>query len=511
MARIVTKKIPEYVKLFAGDPAPMVAPQSKVPAIVEELSSAFQQATGWQLASGAIDDPSPTERPLAVAEAATDVRVPREDADGLADQISDLLGELKRTQRALWQSEGELAASVPLVSRPEDEAGQLAERLESILKGAAESVGCHAAGLYLLDDDTRHLKLRSSWGLPPERLTAEPRRLRGSKADLEALTGHAVVLESADRFEMWCAPEEFAAAICIPVSTATVPLGTLWVFGNQEQSFSDAQVNLAEIVAGRLACELEREILLRERAEFAGSDNRDTEVVSEWQQHQWREKLAIEGWSIAAMAGHDTESDSMSGDSFTSYEFEDGRLSLTVGRALDGGMEGALTAASLSGAAQLARSILAPSQRLNRINDAIAALSTGDKACSTTCITIGPNDSEVQLSTAGYAHTFVIRPHGWESIGELAHAVGVTSDAIYSAANVRLEQDDVMLCVLAPAARASRVDSDQYLDAKDLAELVLRHHHLTPAQLTELTHTILESKPHVWPQRPTVLLLRRSN
>lgn len=47
--------------------------------------------------------------------------------------------------------------------------------------------------------------------------------------------------------------------------TATVPVGTLWIFGSQPQDFSDEQVNLIEIVAGRLAAELEREILLRQR------------------------------------------------------------------------------------------------------------------------------------------------------------------------------------------------------------------------------------------------------
>ena len=84
------------------------------------------------------------------------------------------------------------------------------------MRGAAQAVDCQAAGLYLLDDDTRFLKLRATWGLPPSRLAAEPRRLRGSKADLEALTGHAVALERATRFEHWNAPEEFGSAVCVP-------------------------------------------------------------------------------------------------------------------------------------------------------------------------------------------------------------------------------------------------------------------------------------------------------
>lgn len=509
---IVTKKLPEYIKLFSGDQTPVVAPQSKVPKIVEGLSSAFESATGWQLTpdeskSGETADPS--DRPFAVAEAATDVRVARELADTLADQIGDLLGELTRTQRALWRSEGELAAAVPLVSRPEEEQHLLAERLEAVLQGGAESLNCQAAGLYVLDDDTRHLKLRSSWGLPEERLTCEPRRLRGSKADLEALTGHAVVLESAARFDIWSAPEEYGSAICIPVSTATVPLGTLWFFGVDEQEFTDAQVNLAEIVAGRLACELEREILLRERVEFGPQLEDEVAVVSNWQKDASQNRPSVEGWEIAALAGQADSSDAISVESLTGYAFEDGRLSLTMGLAHEKGVEGALTAASLSGAAQLVRSIVEPARRLNRINDAISALSSGDKASSLLCATMGPHDSELQLSTAGETHAFVIRPHGWELVSNLSPAVGVTADAIYDQVSVNLEAGDLLLTVSAAPPRASRRQSDRYVDANDLAELVLRHHHLSPPQLAELAHTILDSKPHIWSNRPSLLILRR--
>ena len=120
-----------------------------------------------------------------------------------------------------------------------------------------------AAALYLLDEGTTELKLRSCWGLPFDRLTASARPLQGAMADLEAMLGHAVVLNDVETRRVWNVPEDFPAAVCVPVSTPTTLLGTLWVFGNERRDFNDRQTNILEVVAGRLASDLEREMLMR--------------------------------------------------------------------------------------------------------------------------------------------------------------------------------------------------------------------------------------------------------
>ena len=182
---------------------------------------------------------------------------------GLASAIGGLLEETLQLRRALFEREAELAAGVPLVPHPE-EPEHLANRLEAVLRGGAQAVGCHAAAMYLLDEATSKLKLRSCWGLPLDRFTAPPRPLKGAVADLESLLGHAVVLEDTAMMRHWRAPEEFAAAVCVPVSTSTTILGTLWMFSNSKRDFTDPQTNIVEVVAGRLAADLEREMLWQE-------------------------------------------------------------------------------------------------------------------------------------------------------------------------------------------------------------------------------------------------------
>ena len=65
-------------------------------------------------------------------------------------------------------------------------------------------------------------------------------------------------------FEPWHVPEPCGAAVCVPISTPTMILGTLWFYADDARDFDDHETNLAEIVAGRIATELERDMLIRE-------------------------------------------------------------------------------------------------------------------------------------------------------------------------------------------------------------------------------------------------------
>jgi sigma-B regulation protein RsbU (phosphoserine phosphatase) len=200
---------------------------------------------------------SPRETPAAL-----------DDACRLAETLGELLAEHERMQQSLRRCEAELAAGVPIVPQSQPQR-HLAERMEAVLKATAEALGCQAAAVYLLDDATTELKLRSAWNLPFDRFLAPARPLQTAAADLEALAGHAVALEDTTDDFHWNMPEQFGAAVCVPVSSPTTPLGTLWVFADTPRLFTDHEVNLVEIGAGRIASDLEREMLLTETHDTA--------------------------------------------------------------------------------------------------------------------------------------------------------------------------------------------------------------------------------------------------
>jgi GAF domain-containing protein len=136
--------------------------------------------------------------------------------------------------------------------------------LFNLLKEGAKVVDCHAASFYVLDTKSNTLKLRSCWGLPEERLLCPPRLLQNSMADLEAILGQVVILNEDYLFEVWESPEDFPAAVCVPVSSPMSIIGTLWFFSDVRRDFSEHDIRLLEIITGRLAAELERASLLRE-------------------------------------------------------------------------------------------------------------------------------------------------------------------------------------------------------------------------------------------------------
>jgi hypothetical protein len=230
----------------------------------------------------------------------------RGDAPALRAQLAEIAHDLAATRHALWQREAELAAGVPVASRT-DEKRHLAERLQAVLKGGAEALNCHAAALYLIDEGTRHLKLRSSWGVTPNKLVEAPRPLAGAIADLEALLGHAVVLTDVALAKSWNAPEDYPAALCVPVASPTIPLGTLWFFANAPRDFSDRQTNLAEIIAGRVAADLDREALLIDASACEPAKRLFRELDS-WRQDSAQRPLPlIAGWKLSRVSTPDAD------------------------------------------------------------------------------------------------------------------------------------------------------------------------------------------------------------
>ena len=264
----------------------------------------------------------------------------------MGSALGGMLAELLGTNHALWLREAELAAGVPVVAGP-DESEHLAVRLQAVLKSGAESVDCPAAGLYLLDEATTSLKLRSSFGMPRERLSEPARPLQGALADLEAMLGHAVVLNDLDRQTHWNPPEDFTAAVCVPVCTPTIILGTLWVFSNEPRDFTDRETNLIEVIAGRLASDLERENLLREGVD-SSQWKKDLSAVQRLQRNQLPTIAPLlEGWDVA---GWTDQADTVGGDFFDWFALPDGLLAVAVADVMADGVEAAFGANTVKAA-----------------------------------------------------------------------------------------------------------------------------------------------------------------
>jgi serine phosphatase RsbU (regulator of sigma subunit) len=385
--------------------------------------------------------------------------IDRRAADGLARSIATLVDELLTVQTALRQREAELAAHVQLASRPETLArsasearhGQLAARLEAVLRAGAEAVGCQSAALYLLDDNTSELKMRSCWGLPCNRLAAPARPLRGAVADLEALLGHAVVLcsplslaaDGQGMREAWTPPEDYPAAVCVPVSTPTTLLGTLWVFCHKRRDFNDRETNLLEVVAGRLAGDLERETLLRATTETAQLQRQ----VARAQRLQ-RNRLPtiaplLDGWQLA---GRSRQAGPLGGAFHDWFSLPKGLLAVAIGRAADAGIVGAINADAVMAALRSHAQHGRQAERILRdANMTLWTGSAGDRHVSGLLAVVDPATGRLRCSSAGRPAAVWLRADGWKSVAQEAAMLGESPEAKFPQFACQLQPGEALI------------------------------------------------------------------
>jgi hypothetical protein len=489
VADTVRNSNPSYLKLHVENNTEPSSDSAVVPGL-ESFCRAFEDITGWSLRkAGATtsnlsqtsdyllpatgDDCGfvlkPASQPTdndANAEAANE---PLElgQARQLAESMAEVLQELHDTRTALLEREADLAAGVPITARRDEEA-HLAVRLEAILQGGASAIGCQAAAVYMLDEATTELKMRSSWGLPNHCLLEPARPLRGSVADLEALIGHAVVIEDAQLLPHWKVPQSYAAAICVPVSSPTEPLGTLWMFADRVTDFSDAQTNLVEIIAGRVSSELQREILL---TECVSSKQVDRQLVraAEWQRdHQPNVVPLLDDWRLV---GWTSESPMLNSGFFDWFIPQDGSLTVALGHGEGPMIQSALTAATLQASIRShAQHIHDARQLIGHVNETLWNSSAGGNFASAFFGKIDPDTGILEYCAAGDAGALLVGKKSVTSLVRPSLALASEPDNSYQMQTAQLEPGDHLVLfkptVILPGVEDTSIMDPQMLAAK---------------------------------------------
>ena len=466
-----------------------------------ELAQVFERATGRSL------DPVVTIGP-SLADLAEPSPAPaqEEPVEQLGRLIRQLWHELEQSRVALRRGEAELATSVPLVA-PRRDGELLAERLENVLQGAAESTNCTSAAIYVLNSETTELKRRCQFNLPRSRLAAEARPLAGSVADLEALCGHAVALDDPQMLEFWRVPEKCSAALCVPISSASTIMGTMWLFDDRQRPFSDAEVSMAEIVAGRVAAELEREVLLNKSNESSKLE-KQLELAGKIQERQLPQVAPmVEAWQLAGI----TEQLQVLGGDFHDWLVRhDDRLLVTVADCLDGGVDAALCASSVRGALRaIANDIHGPEDALARINEQLWCGSSGDQYAHLFSAWAEPDTGRLRYSAAGCQGALLVGKRSSRSLIVPSLALGVDSERLFIAEELDLERGE-SLVVMTNGVLDARDSRGRPLDLGQLGDWLVQHPQASAEQLVDLVRDFLETNC-VGPRYDdrTILVLKR--
>lgn len=449
----MSRQIPSYLRLHASEEVSSSLRRPKFQDLTHSFWHAFAEATGWVVARQRENAPLTLRSGvgmgamMSVDEYHDSPLVDHDSALALAHAATALTEQLAKAEECIRNQEVRLAAAdvVPLspdpaIRQPGKE--NLADRVRSVLEDALVATGSQAAGLYMLDDDTSHLKLRAVAGLPTQKLMEPHRPLRGSAVDLEALVGNVVTISDFTKQTHWSTPEPFAAAICVAISVGDTPVGTMWLWSDRAREFGDAEIAALKLTARVVAAELTEDTLKR-RVTNATKHVRPLKMAAAWQQRQQPldTSLAL-GWHVA---GWSDPAQLLSSHWYCWDVLPDGTLAIVLAEALGGGFETAMIAATARAAWQSHAGYRhAPGQLLARLSDTLWQTNTGDQLLAMFYAQLNPETGEGTFATAGDLGGMITSQYGFRPLFEPTQSIGTQIDFRPRENPIRLAQGETL-------------------------------------------------------------------
>jgi hypothetical protein len=326
---------------------------------------------------------------------------------------------------------------------PQANDSKLNQRMAAVLRAAVEGLACDGADLYTLDDQTTQLELRVSHHRTPRGPGAAQRPLAKALADVAAMAGSAIVLEDEAAMADWPVPVWCGAAACLPVASDRTVYGSLWLYSCEPRTFTDSQVELAEVVAGRLAAELEIEQLREQLAENTSTSPASPTPLSPSQASTMpavpapaspatlairpavyvAEEWDVAGWNARPRSG---------GSFYDWHHLSDGRLLVVAGSSYPA----ELSDASLVHSARIALRSLAPQsydagELLTQVNRTLWAASPGGTGLSLAVALLDESDAHASVALSGNAGALSWRASTCEAIPATCAPAGWSEQTVY--------------------------------------------------------------------------------
>lgn len=497
---------------------------------IQTLLEAFAEATGWEIQSivpsGGAAQAMCEQFGWPSAELAARVRlVSNLPLDGLLDEsdffsqtstsehaawtlcqsLNELVCRLKQCEDAVARQEAELAAGLSMTLTDQAPEESLYSAMEEALDRAVIASGSNAAAVYLLDDTTSTLKMRSCIGLSKNNLTKPPRSLRGALADLEALLGNAVLLENVAIAPDWNCPEPFAAGLCVPIGSSTMPQGTLWLWSDQIRDFSSADIEAAKGAADKILADIERRVLSSEvlRVRAAAQQLEAASLIQSSllpDQQPLHPDYDVGGFTQHAQA---------LGSTFHTWSINSQeQIVAALGVASSSGAAGALVASRLHTIVDMHESSKrTPAEILRRANDMIWKLQDADWRCSLGMLTIDPTSGMAHLACGGMVQAFLVGQRGYRPLRVNGPILGLQPDSIYKSLSVQLDPGDIL--VLLPATLLGGLAAGG-LNQEELLRMLLQRNEEPLVELAaELSQQLPLSESRQTLADHSLLLVRR--
>jgi hypothetical protein len=415
-----------------------IAVKDEVKARARTQAPAFITANrGWQLVSAL-----PMDGMLDASDLESQPSVSENTAKKLWASIEKVIERLENAERTVWRQEAELASNIGVTMKVEDQE-DLATSLDRSLEQAASAIGCDAAAIYLLDDATSVLKMRSCIGLPKSRLTREPRQLRGSLADLEALLGNAVLIEDIATNSSWQSPEDFGSALVVPIGSLQMPQGTLWLWSERKKSFNAQEIEIAKKTASEIMARLERKVLCQEVAS-ARQVNRGLDEIVARQASLLPDLQPLD--HRIDIAGITEVPDNVA-NHFHAWTLQNnGQIQAALGGSRVAGLDGSMVNTTLQTTLELLwKQPATAAQVIRQCNDHLWGLGEGDWRSTLTLIEINPSDGHGSICNAGRGISYLLSQRGFRPLSAASPLLATQPEAVFSTERFVLNHKDALL------------------------------------------------------------------
>jgi sigma-B regulation protein RsbU (phosphoserine phosphatase) len=272
------------------------------------------------------------------------------------------------------------------------------------------------------------------------------------------------------------------------------------------RDFSDEQTNLVEIVAGRIAADLEREMLIATGTELKQLD-KEINRAARWQHDRLPsvvpliDQLDIAGWTEQA--------EGIGGDFHDWSVLPDSRLAIAVadahGKLVEAGLNAASLHASLKSHAGYRHDAV---QMLQRMNDTLWTASAGDQYASLAYGILHPDSTAVELALAGQVAAILVQEGKHQILTTDLSPLGVNPDLRYRPLNFHLEPDDFLLLV-STGVRSAVDEAGLHIGEAAIASLVERHRRESASGMVAHVRRLLDRTGGPLVDDMTVLVVKR--
>lgn len=365
----------------------------------------------------------------------------------LAELFGEMIARNLSLERSLEARMNELSVLAQLGLVVPEEAA-LQTTLKQLLRVALQLTGFRSAVFFLLEPRTDELRLRVAHHLEPREVPCPIRSLKQAPPDLEALLeGQASVLSRGPYGQPEWLPHDVSFGLCLPVQTASGPLGTLWLFDRRMRPHANCELPVLQALCAQLALILERVVLQRESA-TQKRVQQDLRTLADARRVQAPlQSMKHGGVEIAWMSSSRYE---IGGDLCATKRISERQLAVMIGDATGDGLTAAMTMTAAHGAIEAILSngpsnVPRMNSVLTQVGHAVARTCRLQHFMSLLLGTIDCQDLTVTYCNAGHPSPLLIRGDDVQFLENRGILLGVTDDAEYSESICKLLPRDILV------------------------------------------------------------------